>query len=244
MMEKHHDITLAEQYAATLDWWRDAGVDFEFTDEIEPLLADEKQAQPVPAAKAESVTAAEVPAEPALNAADLPQDLAAFRDWWVGPDNPFANGNAARVAPIGKEGAPIMVLTTMPEIDDRDSLLAGPQGRLVSNVLRAVGIDPNIAYFASALPCHTTLPDWEELGKDGLGTALAHHVALARPQSVLLFGSKLPVLFGHDAAAPPESFAAIADTPTLTTFAPDRLLDHARQRARLWKRLCQWTSPA
>jgi len=240
-MENRTEITLGEQFAATIDWWRDAGVDFEFSDEIAPLLADEDEPQHAKVPATEAEPEAEKPPEPKIKVSELPQDLAAFRQWWVAPENPFANGHSARVAPIGVEGAPIMVLTTMPEIDDRDSLLSGQQGRLLGNILRAVGVDPNIAYLASALPSHTTLPDWDELGSDGLGTVIAHHVALAKPQRILLFGSKLPALLGHDPSAPPETFVSINDIATLATFAPDRLLDHARQRARLWKRLCQWT---
>lgn len=243
-MENRSEIPLGDQFAATIDWWREAGVDYEFSDEIVTLLADEGEEQETRPAAAQKAETLEEPPEPKLKAADLPQDLSGFRDWWVGPDNPFANGHSTRVAPIGMESAPMMVLTTMPETDDRDRLLDGAQGRLVTNVLKAIGLDPNLAYLASALPCHTTLPDWTQLGTDGLGIVLAHHVALARPQRILLLGSKLPPLFGHDPAAPPEEFVAIGTTATLVSFAPDRLLDHGRQRARLWKRLCQWTASA
>lgn len=247
-MENHTEIRLADQFLATMDWWRDAGVDYEFSDEVVPLLSEDEE-EKVPPQRQTAEPEAQKPHEPAVQRTDLPSGLAAFRDWWVGPDNPFssapfAQASAPRLAPIGKEGAPIMVLVAQPEADDRDTLLSGPQGRLVANVLRAIGLDPNAAYMASALPCHTTLPDWDDLGREGLGTILAHHLALAKPQRVLLMGSKLPALLGHDPAMPPDSFSAIDGIATLATFAPDRLLDHARQRARLWKRLCQWTAPA
>ncbi|MWV27852.1 hypothetical protein GRF63_08030 [Erythrobacter sp. GH3-10] len=241
IMEIRNDITLGQQYAATIDWWRDAGVDFVFTDEIEPLLADDTKPAPPPSVAKAQPEVEEQP-EQKVDINDLPTTLADFRDWWVGPDNPFAHGQSHRLAPIGVEGAPIMVMSAMPEIDDRDTLLSGPQGRLLGNILRAIDVDPNTAYFASALPSHTTLPDWAELGRTGLGGVVAHHLALAKPQKILLFGSNLPTLLGHDASAPPESVSRIADIPTLATFSPDRLLDHARQRARLWKRLCQWTA--
>lgn len=243
-MENPAEITLGEQYAATIDWWRDVGVDYLFTDEIEPILQDEGLAKPQHAPAPKQEPEAEKPAEPLVKTINLPQDLAAFRDWWVGPDNPFVNGHSARLAPIGKLEAPIMVMTAMPELEDRDSLLAGAQGRLVGSILRAIGIDPNATYLASALPCHTSLPDWGQLGTDGLGAVLAHHIALAKPRRVLLMGSKLPALLGQNPAALPESFSTISGTATLSTFSPDRLLDHPRQRARLWKRLCQWTATA
>lgn len=243
-MENRTDIPLGEKFAATIDWWRDAGVDYEFTDEIVPLLSDEQEqpaARPAARQRAEKEEA-EKPPEPKVAVSDLPDNLAEFRTWWVGPHNPFGSAHSPRVAPIGMENAPIMVVTTMPEADDRDSLLSGPQGRLVGNILRAIGLNPDTAYLASALPNHTTLPDWDGLVAEGLGAVIAHHIALTKPQRVLLFGSRIPALLGHDPAEPPESFARHGDTPVLTTFSPDRLLDHARQRARLWKRLCEWTA--
>ena len=240
-MENRNDISLGEQYAATIDWWREAGVEFQFADEIEPLLLDgEKPVVPAAALKAEPE--AEKPPEPKIETDALPDTLEGFRNWWVGPENPFAFGSAPRIAPVGVEGAPIMMLAAMPEVDDHETLFAGPQGKLLGNILRAISVDPDTAYFASALPCHTTLPDWESLGVDGLGGVLARHIALAKPRKILLLGSRLPQLLGYDVSAPPESFADIDKTPTLTTFSPDRLLDHARQRARLWKRLCQWNA--
>lgn len=242
-MQNHADISLAEKFVAAQEWWRDAGVDYDFTDEITALLSDEEEQAPTPLAKSAEAKAEEPP-EPRLSAADLPQDLAGFREWWIGPENPFAATGGRSVAPRGAAGAPVMVIVPMPEASDDDTLLGGAQGRLVANILRAIDIDPDAVYVASALPAHMPLPDFDALGRDGLGTTLAHHVQLAQPQRVLLFGSKLPALLGHDASSPPESFTAIGSTRTLATFAPDRLLDHPRQRARLWKRLLQWTSPA
>ncbi|WP_338245210.1 hypothetical protein [Aurantiacibacter hainanensis] len=243
-MENRTDIPLGEKFAATIEWWRDAGVDCQFSDEIVPLLSEDELPSPArPAApQAAQVAEAEKPPEPRIKASDLPDTLAEFRTWWVGPDNPFGASHAASLAPIGKEDAPIMVLTTMPETDDRDSLLSGPQGRLAGNILRAIGIDADTAYFSSALPMHTTLPDWNGLIGEGLGTVIAHHISLARARRLLVFGSRIPALLGHDPAEPPESFDRHGDVPALATFSPDRLLDHARQRARLWKRLCEWTS--
>ena len=237
-MENHADISPGEQFAAAIAWWRDAGVDFDYADMVEPLLGE----APVEKGPAPQVAAAkeEKPPEPGITAEDLPQTLADFREWWVGPDNPLIQGQAPRIAPVGTANAPVMVISAMPEAQDRETLLSGPQGVLIGNILRAANIDPKLAYLASALPCHLTLPGWDELGTQGLGTVLAHHVALAGPRKVLLMGSRLPALLGHSPDAPPESFAAIGETPALATFAPDRLLDHARQRARLWKRFCEW----
>ncbi|APE28890.1 uracil-DNA glycosylase family protein [Aurantiacibacter gangjinensis] len=243
-MNNHTDKSLAEQFSAAQDWWRDAGVDYDFSDDVQVMLADEEpeaepeRRAPPPAAKAEPEK------RPAIESIELPGDLAAFCDWWAGPANPFARAGGTSVAARGEAGAPVMVIAAMPESGDSDVLLSGPHGKLLGNILRALDIDPEQAYFASALPTHTPLPDWEELAFDGLGQALSHHVTLAKPQRILCFGSKIPTLFGHDPASSADKFSNIAGIPTLATFAPDRLLDHARQRARLWQRLLEWTKPA
>lgn len=244
MTENHSDITLAEQYAAALEWWRDAGVDCDFSDEAQSWLEEPEENRPAPAPAALTAEPEEeAPKPPSISVEDLPADLAAFRTWWCDAESPLPAGPAPRIAPRGEIGASLMVLAPMPEASDNETLLQGIQGRLLANVARAVGIDPEAIYFASALPSHMPLPDWTDLHREGLGAAVKHHVTLAKPDRVILFGSKLPALFGHDPGAPPESFSEIAGIPTLTTFAPERLLDHPRQRARLWHRLLKWTPP-
>ena len=241
MFENRPEIPLAEQFEAALDWWRDAGVDCDFSDEIEPLLKEQVAESARPAAgKVE--TTPEKAREPAITAATVPSDLEGFQNWWVAPDSPIPAGPGPRLAPRGNVGAKLMLLTPMPEAEDRDALLSGPQGVMLANIARALSIAPEQTYFASALPAHMTLPDWDGLHAEGLGTALTRHVELAKPERVILFGSKLPMLLGHDPSSPPELFNEIAGVPALATFAPDRLLDHKRQRARLWQRLLDWTA--
>lgn len=245
-MENPADITLAEQLAAAHDWWRDAGVDLTFSDEVTVWLTDPAAQAPAPVTTPKPSVQSAAPAErePRLRAADLPDNLEALRHWWASSANPFAAPAARNLAPRGAAGAALMVIAPMPEAGDGELLLAGAHGRLVANLANALGIDGGQVFIASALPAHQPLPDWPNLAFDGLGTAVVRLVEVVQPQRVLLLGSKLPQLMGHDPAAPPESFTAIGATPTLVTFAPDRLLDHPRQRARLWRRLLDWTNAA
>lgn len=240
MTENRTDISLAQQYSATLHWWRDAGVDCLFEDEVQPLLAEEKP-KPAQNASTEPEQSVSTAAQPAIAGNDLPGDLAAFQSWWMEAEA-LPSGPNPRIAPRGEEGAPLMLLGPMPEVDDRERLLSGPQGKMLGNIARALGYADDAAYFASALPANLTLPDWDALAADGLGAAVRRHIELAKPERVILFGSKLPALLGHDASAPPETFTQIAGIPALATFAPERLLDHSRQRARLWHRLLEWTA--
>ncbi len=207
------------------------------------LAEPEPVAAPTPSGKpAAPVKVVEAALEPAIAAKMLPADLEAFRGWWLDATSPLPGAPAQRVAPRGEIGAPLLMLVPMPEAEDRERLLAGPQGKLLANIARALGHAADAPYFASALPCAMPLPDWDALKADGLGAALLRHIELAQPQRVILFGSKIPALLGHDPAAPPESFTEVAGIPALTTFAPERLIDHPRQRARLWYRLLEWTA--
>jgi DNA polymerase len=244
MMENRPDITLAQRYAASLDWWRLAGVDCDFADEAQNWLAEPADAAGPPAAgkPAAQVKAAETAPEPAVEARNLPASLEAFRAWWMDEASPLPGDQARRIAPRGAAGAPLMLIVPMPETGDGEALLSGPQGRLLANIARALGLAPDVAYLASALPSAMPMPDWDALAADGLGAALLRHIELARPERVLLLGSALPALLGHDRAAPPESLAQVAGIPALASFAPERLIDHPRQRARLWQRLLEWTA--
>lgn len=241
-METHNQMSLAEQYSATLDWWRDAGVDYLFENEAQSLLAEENSTAKKAVSAQAPVQVAETAPEPAIVQRNLPADIAAFRNWWMDPETQMPSSQSPRIAPRGEIGAPLMLIVPMPEIDDHEQLLAGPQGKMLANIASALGHGAGLAYFASAIPANIMLPDWDALAADGIGAALQRHIELVQPKRVILFGSKLPALFGHDPAAPPEAFTEIGRIPAITTFAPDRLLDHPRQRARLWNRLLQWTA--
>ncbi len=231
-LHQHPDLSLAQQLAAAQDWWRVAGVDCAFVDEPQAMLRAEVAEVAAPARKAMPVVEETAPpVAPALNAADLPQTLAAFADWWCDPASPLPQVSGLRVPPRGEAAARLMIVVPMPEAGDVE-LLSDIQGRMIGNMLKALGIAPDAAYFASALPAPMAVPDWEGLAAGGLGTVLAHHIALARPDRVLLLGSPLAKLLVEEPAM-----------PMLAAFAPDQLLAHPRQRARLWGRLLDWMPP-
>ena len=142
-----------------------------------------------------------------------------------------------------------MVLVPMPEAGDRELLLSAREGKLVGNMLAAMGLGPESTYLAAALPCHLPEPDWPGLARDGLGAVLLHHLSLARPERLLVLGNCILPLLGHGSAQAP---AAVTQTsiqsgetrkvvPTLVGIAPGLLLDNARQRALLWRRWLDWT---
>lgn len=240
---------IGEAIAAAFDWWRDAGVDGDFLDEPRTWIAPEAPADDVSPAIARIVAppqpAAPPPPRIGGEAADYPQDLAAFRDWWMA--EPSLDGGMVmnRVPPRGPAGADLMVIVPEPEDGDADALLSGTQGRLVDAMLRAMGIAAERAYLASALPRHTPLADWDSLGSGGIGAVLRHHVSLVAPRGVMVMGSNILPLLGHDLPKtdlPSRRFNHEDHSiPLLAAPDPAQMLARPRTKARLWRDWLQWT---
>ncbi len=250
-MDSPATISPTEAFAAAHAWWREAGVDFGFTDQpqcwLKPLveehetLAAEPSRQPATAAP---------PPPPVMvrDPASLPQRLEDFGPWWLSEPSLDTGGIGPRVAPHGPAGARLMVVVAQPEPTDSASLLAGRQGEFCGNILAAMGLESDQVYFAAALPRHMAMPDWRALHTAGLGAILRHHIALAAPERVLLLGQAILPLLDHDPAQMPATFAldrhgggavpafASRDLPTLS--------GSLRERANFWRRWLEWTDPA
>lgn len=246
-MDSTPDPTLAEQFAAACDWWRDAGVDFDYTDEPQKLLVemlDGDRPMPPPIAKKQAVAEPEKP-RIGGDRASWPASLEGFAPWLLSEATLDEAGTNGRVPPRGVHGADLMILVPMPEVGDSTGLLSGPQGKLVTNMLRAMGIAEGAAYIASALPRHMPLADWEGLQRDGLGEVLAHHITLAAPKRLLVLGRDILTLLGQ------EKRQGVCEVPLndgsrelLAGFAPENLLENGRLRADLWRRWLDWTGTA
>lgn len=246
---------LAADYAAALDWWREAGVDLDFADEPQGWLRAseaeaEVEAEPGQPERAEGPPPRTVPrglagpgAAPALeralasaprpaiggDPAHWPRDLAAFRAFWL--TEPSLDPSLAdRVAPVGEAGAELLLLVGQPEEGDREALLSGELGTLVERMLRAMGIAQDRAYLASALPRCTPVPEWEDLAARGLAALTCHHLSLAAPRRVLVFG-KGPAMLARDCGLP------MLAAPQLETLA--RSPAHKRK---FWTRWLEWSA--
>jgi len=245
----HHGNALEDQLAAANAWWRDAGVDQVFVDEPLQLLNDKQSGTPIQSPDAAS-SAERDAQEHAAKAAGLSQDqlpaqLDTFCNWWLSAENSMAGSAGPRIPPRGKTGAELMVLVPMPEESDVELLLQGVQGKLVDNILRALCIAREDAYFASAMPSHTTFADWNSLAQWGLGAVTRQHVALAAPKRLLVLGGQMAQLLDIDAKSITAQLTSGEKIiPALAARAPEHLIANARQRARLWGRLLEWTTPA
>ena len=246
------------QLEAATAWWREAGVDCDFSDAPRNWL--EAAAEPAAAKSTGDPSAAAPRSRPAppppppvfrIGGTDRtrwPATLADFADWWLTESSLDAIPGAARVLPAGPPGAGLMVLVGQPEADDRETLLAGPQGRLLDAMLAAFGLSRGETYIASILPRHTPVADWAGLAAAGMSAVIAHHVALVAPQRLLVFGrGGVSTLVGHDPAqgTPPSPKFNHEGGSVPLTIAPalETLLERPALKAGLWTRWLEWMDP-
>jgi uracil-DNA glycosylase len=218
----------AAEAASLLQWWADAGVDV-LVDE-HPRNWLEPKAKALPAAA------------PATPTDALPGQLDLFQEYLRTSEAlPFAAPLAPRVCPSGDPGSGLMVMIAMPEAADCESgtLLAGEAGRLFDRMMAAIGRDRTSLYLAS-LSCVRSASGRLTDPAAGQCAALArHHLGLAAPRAVLLFGdSCAKALLGLSVAQARGRWHEIAThagpVKAIVTIAPDYLLTQPLAKAHAW----------
>ncbi len=248
---------LIREVEAALDWWSLSGVDCDFRDDATDWLAQEAAAATAsPALKREAASSASVRGpddklpDVAAKRADLfdgtkPETLTDFHRWWLEAPGLDAIGPRGRIAPRGSEGAVLMVLVVHPEEQDREALLGGSQGRLLANILTAMGLTPDQTYIASALPRHTPMADTEAIAAGGMDTVVSHHIELASPQRLLALGTDLLPLLGLDAKDQEGALRAVdgtwRSTPMLISEGLDAMMAMPMLKGRFWRRWIEWS---
>jgi uracil-DNA glycosylase family 4 len=250
-MDTRPPPSLAESIAAAQTWWRDAGVDLAFADDPQAMLAEREETGTAAPEGPATVPRAPPAAPPPLVAIGgdrntWPRDLGAFAQWWLTEPSLETGGMHPRVPPRGQAGAKLMMLAPMPEEADGNTLLSGSHGKLLASFAQAAGFAAEDLYLAAALPRHNAMPDWADLAARDYGAVLRHHIALAAPERLIVFGRSILPLLGHDPAqATPAVYEmTIQDRhlPMLASYAPERLLGTPRLRTGLWRQWLDWTN--
>jgi DNA polymerase len=259
------DLTLAREFEAALAWWHAAGVDCDYTDDVTALLGALPVEAPPPASQSGPQQGLRPPSggpfaerrtpEPLATPLALsvmrrdilgespPPDLASFRQWWMDAPELATPGSFVRVPPRGEAGAALMVLVPQPEEGDRERLLGGPEGRLLTAIIAATGLAESEVYLASALPCHMPLADLAALAAGGMDAVTAHHVGLVRPARVIAFGTGLAPMLGAAKEHDLREFNYIGGkVPLLVSETLDALMNMPRLKARFWRRWMEWSA--
>lgn len=247
LMDFRADFDLNEQIAAALDWWREAGVDGDLQDEPQQWIKPEAPVEAAAVAEKPAIAAAPpLPLPAQLDRSAWPQELAAFAPWWLADPWLDEGRTSGRVPPRGLANAELMVLVAEPEREDSETLLSGPQGRLLAAMLAAMGVAPEQAYIGSVLPRPMPHADWTAIAARGLGELARHHVALAAPKRLLVFGGSILSLLGHD---PAQSSSASGEfqhgdltVPLLAARDLAVLLERPRWKAGFWQNWLDWTA--
>lgn len=241
------------ELSGILAWWREAGVDCSFADSPEGWLdiAEEPDEKAPPAPKIEAPRPT-TPLQRALDGAEKPaigggreswpDKLDAFRHFWLTEPSLAEGALSMRLPPRGEIGARLMILVPQPEDGDDERLLDGPLGVLVASFVRAAGLAEGEIYRASVLPRTLPLPDWADLAQRGLAELTRHHIALANPQRVLVFGRGLMPVFTPDETAPPALDLPGGSVPLMIAPRLDRLARMPGHRKHFWNQWLDWTA--
>ncbi|MEP5938864.1 MAG: uracil-DNA glycosylase family protein [Erythrobacter sp.] len=244
------DTSFAQQFNAAVAWWKDAGVDYDFADDATEWLAEPEAEEPAKPAKTGPAKKAEAPQEPAPQKVDLlgenpPQNLESWREFWLSEPGLDTIGPRGRIAATGKAEAEMMVLVVDPEQGDRDQILSQAQGHLLDRILTAMGTSRDAVYIASALPRHTPMADCHALAAGGFEGLVKHHIALARPKTILALGRNILPFLGHEAA---QDDAALSEychdnsrIPMMVAESLESMMGSPRLKARFWRRWLAWT---
>ncbi|MFC7498028.1 uracil-DNA glycosylase [Enterovirga sp. GCM10030262] len=213
---------------SALQWWADAGVD---------VIVDE-----APRDWLRPQTRPTAPMKPQPPADAPPDQLELFQAWLRDHAAlPFASPAAPRICPSGDPAAGLMILTDMPAGEDCASgtLLSGEAGRLFDRMMAAIGRDRASLYLAS-LSCLRS-PDGRLTGEaaNRCATLARHHVGLADPKALLIFGDAVSkALLGLSMAQARGRWHEIAThaglIPTLVTIPPSYLLNQPSAKALAW----------
>ncbi|HET6526205.1 uracil-DNA glycosylase family protein [Sphingopyxis sp.] len=241
------------------DWWSLAGVDALVGEEpagwlvvppandaaaAKPKRAPDSDPEPLPLPAALQRQEAPETIEP-KGPVVFPDDWTEFQNWLAtGADVPGSQWDARRVLPVGEAGAPLMLLTAWPEIDDQrdETLFTGAAGRLLDAMLQAIGVARGDCYVASLA---VTRPaggrcDGEDAAE--LDRLLWHHLRLAKPERLLLIGSDITRM--ATATALPDARGRLlninqdgAKMDAVAVAHPAMLLARPAQKAAAWDSL-------
>ncbi len=236
--------------AAALRWWEEMGVDVLVEDEAEPWLgrlavAEARRAGPFDEAVVASRSSAHVPAASlAPPPAPLPQTRAELVAYLAtDPDIPEAGPPTQRLAPFGTPGAPIAIITDMPEPGDAvaGELFSGDLGRLFDAMLAAIGHSRSSVYGFALCPGRPPTGRIDDAALPRLGELAAHHAAVSGASRVWLLGQATSrALLGADVTLSLDKSDQNINhiggkLPCIASLHPRLLLKAPQRKAAVWK---------
>ena len=180
----------------------------------------------------------------------MPDEWQAFHAWLENdPAVPGTRWHTRRILPHGRQGARLMLVSLCPEMADQDTgmLHSGSAGQLLDAMLRAIGLERADCYLASAALTRPPGGRIDDGDLAALAPLLWHHVRIAQPARLLLFGTDITRLMAAtDVVAARGMTLNInqdgVSVEAVATQHPLLLLDRPARKAAAWdslKRLAQ-----
>ena len=224
------DQLTGDEAARMMRWWLDAGVDTAISEEPRQWL------------KAPATPSGGVAADIAVpSPAELPADYDGFRAWLeTSTGLPLDRAGARRVLPHGLPGARIMLLSDAPAREDaaEGKPIGGEAWLLTTRMLTAIKLAPDDAYSASLACFHTPGARLDEVELARCAEIARTHVALVKPERLLLFGDgPSRALLGDLCRNVRGRVHSIEGVRTVATFHPRWLLQRPGDKALAWRDL-------
>jgi uracil-DNA glycosylase family 4 len=216
--------------ASAMRWWLESGVDVAVQEDSRNWFtlapAPDRQLAPAPVAN--------------INPLDH-STLSELRQWLSSSaDLPLAAATAKRILPVGPENAPVMLLTDAPALEDFTAgrPIGGEAWELAQRMLAAIGIGAEESYSATLSCFHAPGSRMSEKERQSCVEIARHHIRLAKPQRLLLFGDGPSItLLGKPLLQARGHVHKIEGVRTVATFHPRQLLKRASDKALAWKDL-------
>lgn len=219
--------------ASLLGWWLEAGVDVPVGEEPRDWLR--KAPAPTAPAVGEPVQAPAAAERPALRSLDE------YQAWLrEGLDLPLFQAGAARALPHGPAGAPLMIVSDLPERDGavEGRPITGDAWTLTEKMLAAIGFTPDQVYVAALACFPAPAGRLDPRLAAECGAEIHRHIALAAPQRLLLLGEgPARALTGQGLVQARGKIHRIDHVPAVVTFHPRQLLSHPPHKAHAWRDL-------
>lgn len=243
------DQRFRDTITSAIGWWIDAGLDMSVEEAPRDWLTAPARPMPVaerPAAQAsgEAPFAPQpTPIErPRVQIQPLPADLPALHALLVsGAYIPNAPPERLRVAAGGDPASDLMIIADMPEQGDEEAghLFSGETARLFDAMLAAMGQTRGSIYYAPLSPARMPGGRIDAEAGATLGHLMRHHIALARPKALILFGDETArLLIGEEALAKRGGLRALnhdgLTVPAIAVAHPRLLRQYPARKAATW----------
>jgi DNA polymerase len=167
--------------------------------------------------------------------------LAELQQWLASSAHlPLASATAKRILPHGPENAAIMLLSDAPALEDAAAgqPIGGDSWVLAQKMLAAIGIPADEAYSASLSCIHAPGTRMSEKERAACADVARHHIRVAKPQRLLLFGDGPCVaLLGKRLVEARGHVHKVEGVRTVATFHPRHLINRPLDKALAWRDL-------